>query len=67
MTITIRISESTKQMLEKVKSTEHLDTYDAVITELVKDRLKVPDSMFGRGKGGISGFKREDRLRFYKT
>lgn len=66
MATTVQIDESTKQMLEKIKEMENRPTFDDVITELVKDRLKVPSSLFGKGKGKISRFKKEDRLKFHE-
>jgi len=66
MATTVQISESTKQMLEKIKQTENLFTFDDVITELAKDKLNVPKSIFGKGKGKISKFKKEDRLKLHE-
>ena len=65
MATTIQVSESTRQMLEKIKEIENRFTFDDVIAELVRDKLKVPTSLFGKGKGKISKFKKEDRLRFH--
>ena len=66
MVTTVQISESTKQMLERIKVTEDLPTYDDVIADLAKERINVPDSMFGKGKGKISRFKKEDKLKFHE-
>lgn len=66
MATTIQVSESTKQMLEKIKEMENRFTYEDVIAGLVRDKLKVPKSLFGKGKGKISKFKREDRLRLHE-
>jgi len=59
----IKVNDSTKRMLEKVKTLENRATFDAVITELAEERLAVPKSFFGKGKGRITKFKRSDRLK----
>ena len=64
MATTIQIRESTKQMLDRIKETEHVQTFDDVIVELAKNKLKVPKSLFGKGK--ISKFKKEDRMSFHE-
>jgi len=64
MATTIQISESTKQMLEKIKEIEHKPTFDDIIVELAKNKLDIPSSLFGKGK--ISKFKREDRMTLHE-
>jgi len=64
MVTTIQINDSTKQMLERIKEIENKPTFDDVITELAKDKLEVPASLFGKGK--ISKFKKEDRLKLHE-
>ncbi|MFH1316296.1 MAG: hypothetical protein ABII01_02155 [Candidatus Woesearchaeota archaeon] len=66
MTTTIQINEETKQMLMKIKEIENMETYNDVIVGLAKERLKVPNSLFGKGKGEITRFKKEDRLRLHE-
>lgn len=66
MATTIQIQDSTKQMLEKIKELENKPSYDEVITGLVKEKLSIPKSFFGKGKGKISSFKREDRLKLHE-
>ncbi len=66
MATTVQISESTRQMLEKIKQEGGLVTFDNVIAELAKEKLDVPRSLFGIGKGKISEFKKEDRLKFHE-
>ena len=66
MATTIQIKESTKQMLERIKKIEDITTYDDVITELAKDKLAIPSSIFGKGKGIISKFKKEDKLKLHE-
>jgi len=66
MATTIQIQDSTKQMLEKIKELENRPSYDEVIAELVKEKLSIPNSFFGKGKGKISAFKHEDRLKLHE-
>lgn len=66
MATTIQIRESTKQMLVRIKELEARPTFDDVITGLVKEKLSIPKSFFGKGKGKISGFKRGDRLKLHE-
>ena len=65
MATTIQIRESTKQMLVRVKELEAKPTFDDVITGLVKERLSIPRSFFGKGKGRIPRFKGRDRLKLH--
>ena len=62
MATTIQISDTTKQVLEKLKEKEHALTYDEVIQHLVKKHTKVASSMFGTVKG--LAWKKKDRLDF---
>ncbi len=62
MTPTILIKEPTKQMLEKIKEIENKVTFDDAIIGLSKNKLNVPNSLFGKGKGKISTFKKEDKM-----
>ena len=61
MATTIQVRESTKQMLEQIKELENISTFDDVIK-----KLSIPKSLFGKGKGKISKFKREDRLELHE-
>ena len=63
MATTIQINESTKQMLERIKILENRSSFDEVVTELAEKKLSIPKSFFGKGK--ISKFKRQDRLKFH--
>jgi predicted CopG family antitoxin len=62
MATTIQISDTTKQLLSKIKDQEHATSYDEVILHLVKKKSKVPESMFGAAKGMT--WKKEDRMEF---
>lgn len=60
MATTIQISNTTKQVLEKLKTEEKVESYDQVIQTLVKMHTRVPKSMFGSFKG--LKWKKSDRL-----
>ena len=64
MATTIQVQESTRQMLDKIKQRGSWNSFDDVIVDLAREKLKVPKSLFGKGKGKVSSFKREDRLKF---
>ncbi len=64
MATTVQINESTRQMLERIKDMDNIPTFDQVISELAKERIKVPKSLFGKGK--ITRFKKEDKLKFHE-
>ena len=66
MVTTIQVKESTKQMLDKLKELDNKPTFDSVITGLAEERLSVPKSFFGKGKGRVSKFKRSDRLKSHE-
>jgi len=66
MATTIQVRESTKQMLERIKELDNISTFDDVITNLAEEKLSIPKSFFGKGKGKISRFKREDRLKLHE-
>lgn len=62
MPTTIQVSDSTKRILEMLKEKEKADSYDAVISKIAKEKLKLPKSMFGRVK--LTPYSREkDRLK----
>lgn len=65
MATTIQISDTTKQMLEKLKSNEQMETYDKVIQHLVKKHTHVSKSMFGSNKK-LTWRKEEDRMKFHE-
>ncbi len=63
MATTIQVSDLTRQILEHIKEEENAESYDAIIYELVKNRQKVPSSLFGKGRG--KGWKPDDRMKFH--
>ena len=62
MATTIQISDTTKQLLSKLKTQEHAASYDEVILHLVKKKTKSPPSMFGTAKG--MKWEKENRMEF---
>jgi len=66
MVTTIQVRESTKQMLERIKELDNRPTFNDVVTMLAEERLSVPKSLYGKGKGKISKFKRTDRFEFHE-
>ncbi|HLC95890.1 MAG TPA: hypothetical protein VJH97_01030 [Candidatus Nanoarchaeia archaeon] len=66
MVTTIQIRDSTKQILERIKELENRPTFDSVVTSLAEERLAIPHSFYGKGKGKITKFTREDRLRLHE-
>ncbi|MBI2109870.1 hypothetical protein HYT58_01705 [Candidatus Woesearchaeota archaeon] len=60
MSTTIQISNTTRQILEKLKTREKVESYDRVIQNLVKLHTKIPPSMFGSFKE--LKWKKGDRL-----
>ncbi len=62
MATTIQVTETTKQLLERLKEEDKAGSYDEVIQKVLLVREKVPKSMFGVDKGIV--WKKEDRLKF---
>lgn len=62
MTTTIQIKETTKQVLDRLKSKEKKESYDEVIKQLLEDKLGV--DMFGFTKKKPLNFKKEDEMGF---
>ena len=64
MVTTVQVSESTKQLLERLKGEERASSYNEVIERLAKEHARVPESMFGSIKKGR--WKKEDRMKFHE-
>lgn len=64
MTTTIQVSETTKQLLEKIKEKKHATSYDQIIQQLVKKYTGVAPSLFGSVKG--LHWNKKDRLDFHE-
>ena len=60
--VTIRISDTTKQLLDSLKQEEHATSYDEIIRQLLEKELKIPKSMFG-AMPGFHWTKEEDRIK----
>ena len=63
MATTIQVKEPTKQILEKLKIKEKLDSYDDLIKHLLKKHIEIPE-MFGVTKKKPLKFKKEDEMQF---
>ena len=60
----IRVSDTTKQILHRIKEEEHALSYDEVIQSLVKKKSKIPASLSGTAKG--MAWKKGDRMDFHE-
>ena len=65
MTSTVRVSQTTKQMLDLLKKEGHAKTYDQLIQQLLEKHLMIPESMFGAFKG-LKKWTRADRMDFHE-
>lgn len=63
MITTIQVKETTKQLLDKVKEKEKLNSYDEIIRNLLQNKLKIPN-LFGITKNKPLRFKKEDEMSF---
>jgi predicted CopG family antitoxin len=59
MTTTIQVSDTTKQLLEKLKEKEHARSYDEVIKDLAEKKMRIKKSMFG----SVPGLKWQKKYR----
>ena len=65
MATTVQISDSTKQMLDWIKTEEKAATYDEVIQHVIQIHTNVAKSMFGAAK--VSSWnKKKDRLKLHE-
>ncbi len=63
MATTIQVGETTKQLLDRLKAEESVETYDKLIQRLLQNREKVSD-MFGFTRKKPLRFRKEDEMRF---
>ncbi len=63
MVTTIQVQETTKQLLDNLKTKEMVNSYDMVIRRLLNDRIKVED-MFGFTKKKPLKFSKKDEMKF---
>lgn len=61
-TTTIQIKRKNLRLLEALKASMGVKSYDEVIERLLLDKTSIPEDMFGVDKGRISKFMEEDRL-----
>lgn len=64
MATTIQVSDATKQLLDILKKKEKARTQDELIQRLAKQRLTMPESMFGAAKG--LAWKKQDRAKLHE-
>lgn len=62
MATTIQVKERNLKLLEELKKTTGARSYDEVLGKLLKEKLKVPESMFGVDRGKLTPFTETDRL-----
>lgn len=63
MATTIQVSDTTKQMLDRLKEKKQVKTNDQIIQLLIDEKMDLPKSMFGAAKG-LGRWKKEDRAEF---
>lgn len=61
MSTTIQVKRQTLRLLERVKRSLNLPSYDEVIRRLLKGELMLRRDMFGVDRGKISSFTEKDR------
>ncbi len=66
MNTTIQIKQSTLEKLKKLKGLKKLPSYDELINNLIEEATNLPKSMFGKDKGKLKKFNKDDRLEFRK-
>jgi hypothetical protein len=62
MATTIQVKEKNLKLLEELKRATAARSYDEVLGKLLKEKLKVPESMFGVDRGKLTPFTEADRL-----
>jgi len=62
---TVRVSEKTLQMLNRLKKELGARSHDEVIRRLIFERKKIPSSMFGSNPR-LRSFSREDEVKFHE-
>ena len=63
MATTIQVGETTKQLLDRLKGKENVETYDQLIQHLLHNHEKVSD-MFGFTRKKLLRFQKEDEMKF---
>lgn len=62
---TVALSERTFQLLKSLKESEKV-TFDKLIYNIVVSENRTPSSMFGKLKGKIKQFTRQEREQMWK-
>ena len=65
MVTTIQLQETTKQLLDNLKSKKALKSYDELIKELLGKQMEIKE-MFGCTKNRPFKFTREDKIQFHE-
>ena len=63
--VTIKIEESTLQLLKEVKEKINAKNFDDAIRKLSETRVRIPKSMFG-AHPEMSSFTEKDKVRFHE-
>ncbi len=63
MATTIQVGETTKQLLDRLKARESVETYDKLIQRLLQNHEKVSD-MFGFTSKKPLRLRKEDEMKF---
>jgi len=63
MATTIQLKETTKQLLDNLKTKEKIESYDIIIQHLLKTHVDVSD-MFGVTKKKPLKFSKKDEMMF---
>ena len=62
MVTTIQVKEKNLKLLEEIKRATGAKSYDEVLGKLLREKLKIPESMFGVDRGRLTPFTEADRL-----
>lgn len=63
---TIALKEKTFELINELKKKRDVSSFDKLITELVKEKEGVKDSMFGELKNKTSSFTKKEREKIWK-
>ena len=63
---TIALKERMFRLLKELKDKERLRSFDELIIELVHEKEKIPDSMFGSLKGKAKPFTQKERREMWE-
>jgi|TARA_Y100000310_G_scaffold121029_1_gene119803 predicted CopG family antitoxin len=63
---TIALKEKTFELLQDLKAKEKASSFDELIIEIVREKKKVPRSLFGSLKGKTKRFTSKERQNLWK-